>query len=183
MNNKTALKAAFQKNAIEGKIKNLARTCYSLAPHPEHPAQRGPLFVSLQSQFKPAAEYEGMLGNIMLESFIGAAFADAANDNGSGSAAAASASLLKVTDLDTIAESISEYAQYREELKRERGQGSFALGEHKTICNKFNTVQDDAVIAYYRDLEKRLKIEETIASLSRELSAINRSAPQLTLSA
>ena len=159
MGNKTALKAEFKLKTIEGRIKGLAKQLFQLAPHPENPDHSGPLFISLHSQFKPAAEYEGMLGSMMIESFLGEAFGEAANDN-------AVTGAISAANLDVIAETLSEYMQEREGQKR--GKGTLALGEHRTICNSFNTESDPVLAAYLADLDERLKIEETIAGLSRE---------------
>lgn len=162
MGNKTALKAEFKLKTIEGRIKGLAKQLFQLAPHPENPDHSGPLFISLNSEFKPAAEYEGMLGSMMLESFLGEAFGEAANDN-------TATGVISAANLDVIAETLSEYMQEREGQKR--GKGTFALGEHKTICNSFNIESDPVLSAYLADLDERLKIEETIAELEREHDA------------
>jgi len=179
MNNKTALKAEFTIKTIEGRIKDLAGRLYKLAPHPTNPDHRGPLFISLNSAFKPAAEYEGMLGSVMLESFLGNVFSDAANDNGAASAL----TFMGSGNLDVFAETLSEYAEYREDQKR--GQGTYALGEHKTICNEFNDECDEDMLAYNQDLAERVDIEETIAHLYQDLCSLKgqKTAPELELCA
>lgn len=162
MLDKTALKAEFSIKTIEGRIRGFVERLYQLAPHPRRPDHRGPLFISLNSAFKPAAEYDGMLGNLMMESFLGAAFGDAVNDNH------VSKTLAEMGWSDAL----SEYSQYQAEKKNadEKGRGSFSLGEHKTICNQFE--QSDASRAFFVDLTEREAIEQTIAGLSREIDAI-----------
>ena len=159
MRNKTAINAEFTKKTIEGRIRGLAAKLYKLPPHPENPEHRGALFISLSSHFKPAAEYEGMLGSVMLESFLSSAFADASNDN-----------ILNSSVLDTAGEAASEYLEYLEE--KGRGKGTFALGEHKTICNQFNEKNDEKMAAYLRDLRERMRIEAGIAALERHYNLL-----------
>ncbi|MEZ5815018.1 MAG: hypothetical protein R3E13_09940 [Alphaproteobacteria bacterium] len=165
MSSLTAPNAEFTIKTIEGRIKGLAATLYKLAAHPGNPDHRGPLFISLNSAFKPAADYDGMGGSFMLEGFLSGAFAEASNDNGGAAAGA----LSDFGHFDIFAEALSEYAEYSEEQKR--GKGTYALGEHQTICNQFNNEKDHAVSVYARDLKKRMNIEAAIAKLSRELCA------------
>ena len=159
MRNETAINAEFTKKTIEGRIRGLAAKLYKLAPHPDNPEHRGALFISLSSQFKPAAEYEGMLGSVMLESFLSDVFTEASNDN-----------VVNASVIDIAAEAASEYLEYLEE--KGRGKGTFALGEHKTICNQFNEESDAKMAAYLRDLRKRLQIEESIAALKRQMYSL-----------
>lgn len=167
MSNKTALKAEFTRKALEGRIRGLAKQLYTLAPHPENPEHRGPLFISLPSAFKPAAEYDGMLGSIMLESFLGTAFAAVANDN--SETAGQIMGLMGQNQLDMVGDVLDEYLEYSEEKKRHKGQGSFALGEHKTLCNQFNAAPEAAAWdSFFADLGVRMRIEETIVSLIRQ---------------
>ena len=175
MSNLTALKAEFTTKTIEGRIQGLVAKLYKLAPHPSNPDHRGPLFISLNSAFKPAAEYDGMLGSIMLEGFLGGAFTSAANDNGDASSVA----LLGSSNFDIFAEALSEYAEYREE--KNRGKGTYALGEHKSICNQFNDEKDRATLAYARDLQKRMNIEGTVAKLNKELCTLRSHKTASTL--
>ncbi len=177
MSNLTALKAEFNIKTIEGRIKGLAAKLYKLAPHPNNADYRGPLFISLNSAFKPAAEYDGMLGSVMLEGFLGSAFVTAANDNGGASALAYTGA----SNLEIFAEALSEYAEYRAD--QNRGKGTYALGEHKTICNQFDDEGDADMLAYAQDFKKRINIEETIAQLSKQLTALKsqKVSPALAL--
>lgn len=171
----SALKAEFQIKTIEGRIKGFAKALSKLAAHPDKPEHRGPLFISLQSQFKPAAEYDGMLGSMVLEGFLGGAFSGAANDN----AASGVMTYIGANDLDILGDMLSEYLEERNTDKRYgagRGKGSLALGEHKTICNQFNDTMDDALLAYSRDIAQRENIEQSIAGLQSELMVAKREA-------
>jgi hypothetical protein len=172
MDYKTALKAEFTCKAIEGRIRGLAKQLFRLATDPDNQGHRGPLFVSLNAAFKPAAEYDGMAGSLMLEGFLGAAIGDSVPGDGGGSAL----SFLSASDFDLFTETLSEYAQYADEKKR--GQGTYGLGEHKTICNQFDGGQEDAVRAYARDLLERMNIESAIAALSKALCAAAVTAQQ-----
>ncbi|MCB9981552.1 MAG: hypothetical protein H6860_04050 [Rhodospirillales bacterium] len=166
MVNITALKAEFTQKTIEGRIKGLACKLYKLAANPQAPHQRGPLFISLDNAFKPAAEYDGMLGSMMLDSFLGTAFADAGNDN-------TSSGMFEIggtQEMDFSGEAASEYLKDHE--KQARGQGSFARTEHKSLCNQFSTMQEcDSFAANHA---VRLQIEETLAALSRTLGVAKR---------
>ena len=170
MQGQAALKAAFQRKAVEGKIRRLVAKVYTLAPHPDRPDFKGTTLVSLKSHFKPAAEYDGMLGSMMVDmligNVIGHAMGSAANDN----PVLPIASTLHHIDLEDLGDIFSEYLQSREKEKKsaEKGQGTFALGEHKSICNLFNESKDEAYAAYTADLPKRMRLEQAIQSLSKK---------------
>jgi len=174
MCNKTALKAAFTIKTIEGRIQGLAARLYKLAPHPTRPDHSGPLFISLASNFKPAAEYDGMLGNLMLEGFLGTAFTGAANDNVVSTTA-------QIGGFDAMVEGLSEYLEYSAKKKdaEQKGQGTFALGEHKTICNKFDTDDRDKWQSFRADLQEREATEGAITGLCRTLDAIKSQRPEI----
>jgi hypothetical protein len=170
MKGQAALKAAFQRKAVEGKIRGMVAKVYSLAPHPDRPDFKGPVLISLKSHFKPAAEYDGMLGSMMVDMMlgdvIGQALGSASNDN----PVLPIATTLHHLDLDDLGELFSEYLQSREKQKKsaEKGQGTFALGEHKSICNLFNDNTEEAMTAYTADLPKRMRLEQAINTLSKK---------------
>lgn len=179
MGGQTAVTAAFQRKALEGKIKGLVAGIYKLAPNPSNEQRRGPLFISLKSQFKPAAEYDGMLGSVFMDALLGPISGIcASNDNGASSCATPMASMAYNLDLQTYGDALSELLEYQQESEKERqkaaekGRGSFALGEHKTICGRFN--EESAEEHYQRDLPKRLRLEAAVASLCKKADLLAR---------
>lgn len=176
MEHKAGLKAAFQRQAIEGKIRKLAARVYDLAPHPDAPHLRGPLFISLKSQFMPAADYDGLAGSIMMDALLGSALLSGANDNGaSGLTAAPISANAYLPDTQILSDYLSEYLQHEDEKRktRERGQGTFALGEHKSLCNLFKGADETpAHAAYHADLPERMALERAIETLSRRAAAL-----------
>lgn len=171
MGTKTALKAAFQRKTLEGQIKGLAARLYTLAPDPVH-KRSGPLFIHLRSEFKPAAEYDGMLGSMLLGAMMGAGLQDLPlNDN--------NAFNNSLNTICNISEYLSEYYKDREEAQdiAEKGQGSFALGEHTTICNQFNDTAG-AYEAYQSDLPARLRLEANLRDLVGKLDLAIAAAPR-----
>lgn len=167
MGDKTAVHAAFAKNFIEGQIRDLAKTLFTLAPDPAHPSGAGAHFIHLPSHFKPSSENDALLGSLAMDTLLSAAFATAANDNLS----LAQTGFPMSVSWDQISDAADEIFQDRR--RETHGQGTYALGEHKTICNHFNE-KNDAKTAYLGDLQKRLDIEEHLACLLKDLSGINR---------
>jgi len=162
----TALKAEFKKRTIEGRIRGLAAKLNKLAPHPDMPNHRGPLFISLDKAFKPAAEYDGMMGSLALESVLGLSFAEAAINDNSGYYD----TLANMSNFEMAMEASSEYL--KDLKKREHGQGSFAYGTHdKPVIEFANDVGD-----FVSTLGQRLEIEETLAELCKSLDALKRTA-------
>jgi hypothetical protein len=170
MKGQAALKAAFQRKAVEGKIRGMVAKVYSLAPHPDRPDFKGTTLVSLKSHFKPAAEYDGMLGSMMVDMMIGDVIGQTIGSASNDNPIIPIATTLHHLDLDDLGEIFSEYLQSREKQKKsvEKGQGTFALGEHKSICNLFNDNKEDAMAAYSADLPKRMLIEQAINTLSKK---------------
>ncbi len=166
MSTQAAVKA--QINQIEGNMMGLMRRLEKLAAHPDHPT--GPNsyhFVQLNTALHPPAEYDGLLGSFILDQGLVCAFGDMGG-NASG------------FDFQNIADCASEFLVERSEATDQkkdmgRGQGTFGLGEHKTICNSFNDVaRKQALAAFYFDLDERVDLESALASLDRDLSLARR---------
>ena len=168
MNTRTA-KAAVSIKKIERQIHGLVRELSHLAPNPHAPSAQGPAFISLNNVFKPAAEYEGMMGSLLLDGFLGTAFADAANDN------ALSSSVFAVDN--NMLEAAAQYMEERSEDHKDdkthnnfgHGRGSIALYERtKTSMSPFNLcAQDNAIENYRANLGARMKLESHIAERLR----------------
>ncbi len=156
-----------QKN-IEGAMMGLMKELEKLAPHPDRPDETGPQFVNIDSQHKPAAEYEGMLGSMVLESFLGTAFADAV----SAQLGSCSQTFFNQVDLSMMAEAVSEYSQ-------DRANASYNLGQKKAISAQFNkrALWQQMMDAYLKDLPKRLGIERFLADYQRKLYALHKHTP------
>ncbi len=142
---------------IEGLLKRLMIELAKLAPHPDRPDYTGPLFISVDSEFKPPAEYEGMLGSCLAEGFLQSQFFSAALD---------------------VLETGTSYL-----LDRSAKQ-SVASGQNTSISKAFNNSAQRAklVKSYYRDLPKRMGMEAWIAHLQRRLYTLRRNELRLSLS-
>lgn len=51
-----------------------------LAPHPDKPDYNGALFIQTDSYFKPPAEYDGMMGSILMEAGLSMTFGESAGN-------------------------------------------------------------------------------------------------------
>ncbi len=139
---------------IEGVIRNLMQQLEKLAPHPDRPHHKGPLFIQADSQFKPPADYDGMMGSLILDSMLGGAFSIAASG--------APANI----DIGTMADLASEYMTDRAGSQS----GNAQLGQKRVICSAFNgkTQYDAMLTAFKRDLPRRLGLERWIAEYQRK---------------
>ena len=174
MNKNTALNAEFNRKAIYARISTLLGKLAQLAPHPDQQGCAAPLFISLASHFKPAADYDATLGSLIMENYLGSAFFEAAsNDN--------SALLGGIGMIDNNAlEAAVEFLQEREKANGDthnnygHGRGSITLYERDTVHNNFNKKAERALLenAYLNDLQQRLKIEGQIARLAKEYNEL-----------
>ncbi len=161
-------KHIFNKQAhynLQTQIRGLLNTLQQLAPHPEQSNMHAPLSLQSHAIFKPVGENDGMLGSFMIESLLGCAFLQAANDTPGSSALTMTLGM----NLDQIAEAASEYISERTP-DHKRGRGTIALGEHKVIAPDFNNgAKDAAMDLFMQDLPARHRIEGHIAALVQEL--------------
>lgn len=153
-----------QKN-IEAMMMDVMKQLQKLAPHPDRPEYRGPLFVSLDSSHTPAAEYDGMLGSLMLESVLGAAFSQAVSDN--------FGSWAGQIDWSNTADCASQYWQER------HANSNYTLGSRKVIAGDFNrsALRKHMMQAYLHDLPRRMGLERFLAAYQRKLFALRKQAP------
>lgn len=157
-----------QRETLEGVINGLTGRLKRLAPHPSRPGYRGPLFIANHPSFKPVAEYDGMLGSMMLESLIGSAFAQAASDT--------FGDWCENIDATAALECYSTYITDIEDRTCEaaaHGQGTLARLSGKSIAGAFNLRShlDEAMQAFLDDLPERLEIERDLAWCARRLGA------------
>lgn len=152
-----------QKN-IEGIMMGLMKQLEKLAPHPDHPEHRGPLFVQIDPQYKPASEHDGMLGSMVLESMLGTAFMQAASDSLGG--------WTRNVDWSNAAEAASDY------IKDRPANNNYRLGQKNAIAGGFNAqaARQNMMDAYLRDLPQRLGIERWLAHYQRKVYALKKHA-------
>lgn len=142
-------------------MRGLMQQLAMLAPHPDRPEHQGPLFVSIDPAYRPAAEYEGVLGSMLLDCGLGSAFAQAANTN-----------MPSGFDVSRAADAASEFI-------RDRAPGNrFTLGRRGSMTRSFNATQarDARMEAFLKDLPRRLGIERWLADYQRRLYAMRRYA-------
>lgn len=157
-----------QEKNIEGVMRGLMQELTKLAPHPDRPNYNGPLFTQIESQYKPAAEYDGMLGSMMLDGMLGMAFSEVSNSVGLSAAHEAASH----ADWSNIAEGASQYAQERAQSR------SYKLGQRSSISSNFNTTSSNkaSMKAYLADLPRRMGIERSLSEYQRKLYAMHKKA-------
>ncbi|MCB1531710.1 MAG: hypothetical protein KDJ35_02460 [Alphaproteobacteria bacterium] len=156
-NNKTNELVNSQIKQIEGVLFSAMKALSTLAPHPDKPHQSGPLFIQADSAYKPAAEYDGMLGSLLIESTLGGAFGSAAAGIG----------------WNDILECVSDFMQ-----DRQSAPAAYKVGQSRALCSTFNTNSDTSALlaAYMRDLPRRLGMERWVADYQRKLYALQKHA-------
>ncbi|MEM7618612.1 MAG: hypothetical protein AAF244_04425 [Pseudomonadota bacterium] len=147
------------KKHIEGVLFAMMKELQTLASHPDKSHSEGPDFIQIDSYYAPDAEYDGMIGSMILENTLGSAFTIAAEGINWG---------------DAI-ECASNYMQ-------DRGTKTIRLGQKNTISSSFNrnglsdAVREQMLQSYLQDLPKRKGIERWIAESQRKLYAIQKHA-------
>jgi len=145
---------------IENAMRGLMAELSKLAPHPDHPDHTGPHFVQIDSQYTPAAEYDGMLGSMMLEGMLGTSFAGASGGMDWGQLA------------DMAGEALKDRTP-------QSGSPSYQLGQRGSISGGFNRAskRDALMKAYKADLPQRLALEAHLAQYQRKIYALRKNAP------
>ena len=133
-----------------------------LSPHPDCPDYKGPLFVSIDSSIRPAAECDGMLGSMVLEGVLGTAFASAASETLGGWAGQ--------FDWSNAADCASEYMMDRP------ANTNFKPGQNNVLCPLFrlHAMHEEMMAAYVRDLPRRMGLERLLAQYQRKLGALRK---------
>ncbi|MBK6896982.1 MAG: hypothetical protein IPH06_10370 [Alphaproteobacteria bacterium] len=168
-----------QKQLLVGKITALAQHLQQLAPHPDRPGYKGPLFVKSNPNARIANERDGMLGAMMLEAMIGPAFSEALSDT--------CGEWTENIDFAATMECYSEYItdiagkqnEPSEQHKRAHGQGTMARMSGKSIANSFNLRGSISagMQSFLDDLPARLKVEKELAYYLRQLEMLDAPAP------
>lgn len=171
-----------QKQILIGTIAGLVKELYKLAPHPDCPQYKGPLFIKTSPHFKPADDRESMLGSMILEGVLGAAFSeavstlvnDAAEDLGLPEINMPNIDISNV--MDCYEEYISDIEGKREdkELAAKHGQGTMARMSGKSLSASFNMRSSisEGLQAFYDDLPKRMMIEKNMAYYAQQLDVL-----------
>lgn len=143
--------------AIEGKMMGLMKELSQLAPHPNQPEYSGPVFVQIASEHTPPAEYESMLGAMVMEGILGSVFTSAASNSSSN------------IDATNLADMASEYIA-------DRAPKSYDLGAKGTIFKGFNAAAKREILmnAFLKDLPARLGLERWLAYYQRRLYALRK---------
>lgn len=162
-----------QEQTIQGVMIGLLQDLQKLAPHPDSPQNRGPLFINSNPNFKLADKNDGMLGTMMMEALLGTAFSDALSDS--------LGSWTQEVDVSNTMECYSEYLTDIEGKVRSiaaHGQGTLARLSGKSIAGSFNlrSTISEGLQAFYEDLPKRLEIERALAYYAKQLAQVQNPA-------
>lgn len=158
---------------VRGIIAGLMNDLQKLAPHPDQPQYKGPLFIKCDPSMQAANDHDGMLGSMMMESLLGTAFTEAVSEClGSGSQ-----ELVENLDLSNALECYSAYITDIEQDKEDaaaHGQGTLARLSGKSISNSFNmrtTLKSD-MQAFLDDMPRRMSVERNLAYYAKKLNTL-----------
>ncbi len=167
-----------QKQAIIGTIMGLMKELQTLAPHPDQPSYKGPLFIAANPNLKIANDHDGMLGSMILETLLGGAISEAISEGMSEDFADFAQSIDIANAMEAYSEYISDIEGSREE-KAAHGQGTMARMSGKSISRGFNmrSTMSEAMHNFMEDLPKRMTIERNMAYYAKQLDNLN-AAPQ-----
>ena len=165
-----------QKQAIVGTIMGLMQELKTLAPHPDRPSYRGPLFISGNANFKTANDNDGMLGSMLLETLLGTAITEALSEMGdTGDMIGDWAQAIDITKvMDCYSEYITDIEGSRGKVAA-HGQGTMARMSGKSISGGFNMRSDisEGMQSFMDDLPKRMTIERNMAYYAKQLDNLN----------
>jgi len=167
-----------QKQALIGTIMGLMKELQTLAPHPDTPSYKGPLFINANPNFKVANDHDGMLGSMILESLLGGAISEAISEGMPEDYADLAQNIDVTAMMDCYSEYISDIEGSREE-KAAHGQGTMARMSGKSISGGFNmrSTISEGMQNFMDDLPKRMTIERNMANYAKQLDNLS-SAPQ-----
>lgn len=153
-----------QKASYIGVISGLMNELQKLAPHPERPDYKGPLFINNNPYMKSASESDGMLGCMIMEALVGTAFAQMFSET------IANIGHNLMDALDCYSEYVTDIQQ-SEDSKSEHGQGTLARLSSKPIKGHFNQRASisEGMQAFYNDLPRRMEIENALAYYGKKI--------------
>ncbi len=157
------------KQAIIGNINSLMQDLQKLAPHPDQPHNKGPLFIKSNPNFKTANDNDSMLGSMMMESILGSAFSEAASET--------LGSWTQEFDITSAMECYSEYITDVESSSARaaaHGQGTLARLSNNQVSKSFNMRSNISreMQAFMDDLPKRMKIEHNLSYYAKQLEIL-----------
>lgn len=170
-----------QKKVEMAAIAGLMQELRTLAPHPDKPQYKGPLFINTNANCNAAGEQDGMMGMLLLEAMLGTAFTDAISE--AISDLSGMECNLDGFDASAAMEAYSAYITDIEQQTRKNaahGQGTLARMAGKSISNSFNMRSAIApdMQAFMDDMPKRMQIETGLATHLRRLDQLARPQPQ-----
>lgn len=171
-----------QTHVILGAITSLMQQLQTVAPHPDTPDYKGPLFISNSSYFRAADDQDGMLGTMLLEGLVGVAFSDAIRETLNSNIGHHAGDMIASVDVSQAMECYDDYRSDVEEHTRraaEHGQGTMARLSGVSISKNFNarsTISAE-MQAYMDDLPRRLQIERGLALAINKLNQLSNSVP------
>lgn len=167
-----------ERYTLQMQIQSLLQDLRSCAPHPSQKESGTPYFLNMHNALQAPDAEGGMLGSMILESALGSAFSEVANDM--------PVSCIPHIDFDKIGEAFSQYVSDNEDSHK-RGQGTHALDEQRPIANDFNKnstgAQAQAMHNFLIDLPKRQEIERALNSTIRALDLLDAQIDNPTLEA
>lgn len=173
-----------RKQALIGNIAGLMKELRNLAPHPDCPNYKGPIFIKEIPHLKVADDREGMLGSMILEGILGAAFSEAVSDLTQSATQGLDLpefNLPANIDATALLECYSDYITEVENDKikqqiAEHGQGTLARLSSKPISNGFNLRAQisEGMQAFFNDLPKRMMIEQNMARCAKQLDMLEK---------
>ncbi|MBI1301363.1 MAG: hypothetical protein GC137_06860 [Alphaproteobacteria bacterium] len=167
-----------QDSRLQTAINGLLQELKTLAPHPDAPNHNGPLFIKNSANYKVANDHDSTLGMMIAENFLGSAFTEAVSNI--SEEVESWAQEFESFDATAALDCYNEYmTDFQSDEKRNRiaahGQGTLARMSGKTIAKAFNLRGQisNALQNFYNDMPKRMKIEEKLASLYKELNLLD----------
>ncbi len=162
------------RQAVMSSITGLMQDLQKLAPHPDQPNNKGPLFIKSNHNFKVASDNDGMLGSMLIEGALGSAFSEAISES--------VGSWTQEFDATAAMECYSEYitdVEGSNQKKASHGQGTLARLANNPISSSFNMRSsiNNEMQNFMNDLPRRMKIEHNLAYYAKQLDMLD-SAPQ-----
>ena len=138
--------AAQEQKKVEQAMAGLMQELQTLAPHPDYPTYKGPLFAAVEDGIKAPADYDGMMGEVVMESVLGTSFAQAAADT-----------------LSNVIDAVSHFVQDR---PKQTLSGNFNC----------TTIRDEMMQKYLADLPRRMGVERWLAHHQKKLNGLREMA-------
>jgi hypothetical protein len=164
--NNTFNQNSTDKLRLERAMRGVEQQLAAMAPDPDRIGHKGPCFVKKDMRVGTGNDQEAILGNFLLEAFLGAAlgevFANSTIDV---------PEVLHQVDWGNVVEIYDEFIQ-------DRSSSSYSLGNKGSINGTFNSCSAPKPLSiqslFNQSLDERMKLEEAYASLSQELDKYDK---------